>query len=358
MKDNNRNNDDAKREQEIADLAKYLKEKSLTIDEYLSEDEWNKFLVSNSAPQQESSEKNYEPVYNATLRKTKRNRNIYTGVKLAAVLVICISAYFLLDVNRFFSRTTEAPHLAYAHKNTTTGIEKITLPDGSGILLYPNSEIQYLSDYNTDRRNLNLTGSAVFDVAKNDRSPFTVYCRTIATTAIGTKFQVNGWGENPYVHLYEGKVIVKGIRDSTVSRYLSPGQAVAYMEKENVFQAMNGAVTPDLPAQPAIAAVKKSAAAKAPRAEEPAAAAPIETTDHASNRAYLNFQNKKLSTVFDFLADKYNVEIRYPTDIAISTNVLLSVDAGQPVEKILENICRISGLTANKLDDRTYTISK
>lgn len=354
MKDNNRNNDDAQKEKKIADLAKYLEENSLTIDEYLSEEEWSKFLE-NSGPAGEGAipDETYGPVYNATLRKSKIKRSIYTGAKLAAVLIICVSAWFLLNVNSYFSRSPAVLQTAFTHKNITEGTEKITLPDGSGILLHPGSEISYRAGFNKERRDLDLTGSAIFDVARNDRSPFTVYCRAIATTAIGTRFQVNGWGEHPYVHLYEGKVIVKGTGDSTVSRYLAPGQAIAYVEKENIFMSMNGPVEP-------VRGMKAASAGKTKAsAPQPAAATPVEVKDETTaGRSYLNFQNKKLSTIFDYLAERYNVEIRYPTDIALSTNMLLSVDAGQPVDKILENICRVNGLKANKLDDRTYLVTK
>lgn len=353
MKDNKRNSDSAQKEKEIADLARYLKENSLTIDEYLSEEEWNKFLESKEkAPAENPAEENYEPVYNATLRKSKIKKKIYTGVKLAAFLAVCVSAWFLLDVNRYFSRSSEAARIVYEHKNISGFDEKITLPDGSEIMLHNGSKIHYHEGFNTDKRELHLAGSAVFSVTKNDQAPFTVYCSTIATTAIGTLFRVDGWGENPTVHLYEGKVVVKGIRDTTVRSYLFPGETVAYLAAENVFKPVIDTKTPPQPKEKTTVAT-----AKAPQQEEEASA-PVETVDQANNRSYLNFQNKKLSTIFDYLADRYNVEIRYPTDIALSTNVLLSVDAGQPIDKILENICRSSGLIANKLDDRTYMISK
>lgn len=353
MKEHHQNSDNAQKEKEIADLARYLEENSLTIEEYLSEDEWNRFLESKDNMQKEhAAEESYGPVYKATLRKSKIKKNIYTGMKLAVFLAICASAWFLLDVNSYFAKSPATARIVYQHTNTSGFDEKITLPDGSRIMLQAGSAISYREGFNTSRRDLYLTGSAVFVVEKNDRAPFTVYCGSIATTALGTIFSVDGRPENPVVHLYEGKVVVKGIKDTTVRSYLFPGETVAYLASENIFKPVIQTAAKNPVKE------KTNGAATPKKTPKEASAAPVETHDPATSRSYLNFQNKKLSTIFDYLADRYDVEIRYPTDVALSTNVLLSVDADQPVGKILENICRTSGLTANKLDDRTYLITK
>ena len=77
-------------------------------------------------------------------------------------------------------------------KNSRKHSQIILLKDNSKIELFPHSTICYASDFNYTARNIYLSGRAIFSVAKDKTKPFTVFCDEIATTAIGTRFQVNG----------------------------------------------------------------------------------------------------------------------------------------------------------------------
>lgn len=221
------------------------------------------------------------------------------------------------------------------------------------ILLYPNSEIQYQPDYNTTHRQLLLSGKAVFTVAAKADLPFTVYCGNIATTALGTKFQVNGEETNPQVHLYEGKIRVQHIQDSTTKSYPAIGETIAFNTRENKFYkvlSINSqpdpiAAAPGTKTKPAPLAGKENITGN-------------DDTFHTPSRTYLNFSNKKLSSVFDYLAQQYHVQIHYPTALAAATNVMFSIDASQPVDRILENICQTTGMTLKQNSDNIFTISK
>ncbi|WP_207510540.1 FecR family protein [Longitalea luteola] len=111
--------------------------------------------------------------------------------------------------------------------NESNGVRQLLLADGSRIKLYARSSVIYSTPF-TAKRDIFLTGKAVFHVAKDPRSPFVVHSGAITTTALGTVFLVNA-GEAATginVQLYEGKVVVRSV-DAQLSigdTYLLPGE--------------------------------------------------------------------------------------------------------------------------------------
>lgn len=357
MQENKTRKEGAGKEKEMADLAKYLRDRSLDIESYLSEEEWQQYLKNNTAgePVEDKAEEDYAQVYDATFRKSRRQKNLYRGIGLVALLVAGTGLFILLNRQNSASRPT-AP-VAHLHKNATDQLQRIALPDGSFLVLYPGSEISYTSAFNKERRDLYLTGKAVFEVTGQYTKPFIVYCRTIATTVLGTKFMVNGLEADPWVHLYQGRVVVQVVRDSAVRQLMTVGQTLAYKEQENVFRLLQGDRTDDGSGKGASATQGNTGRQSAPAAS-PASVPGTTDTVSVNGQLFLNFRNQSLSTIFDQLAERYQVEIRYPTSLAFSSNVLLSVNAGQPIEKILENLCSANGMKVSRLDKNTFTISK
>lgn len=339
MDDKHLYNEDSQRVKEAARLAKQLREQSLDIDEYLSEDEWKQYLNSgNAGRNHDIPDDAYRPVYNATLRKTKLAKTIYKSVGLILILCFCGGAfYFLYNATK---PRLQAP-VAYDHTNSSASPQRIQLPDGSTIILQPGSNIHYAADYNIAVRDLQLTGHAEFQVARDDSRPLTVYCREVATTALGTRFSVSGTGTNVVVHLYEGKVRVRDTSNTITAIYPLPGETFAYVAAEQQFVAV------DINGLPLVSKKMPTIAAKPKKAVIP-----------VQNNAYLTFQNAALTDVFDYLAEYYKVEIRYPTDVALSTNTLVSVDKGLPVASILENICRTNNMKVKASGDTLFIISK
>lgn len=341
MKDEHLYDDDSKRAREIAALKQHLNDKSLNVDDYLSEEEWKQYLNSADAGRNsELPDDNYRPVYKASVLKTKRTQFLYKGLGIILLLLVCSSAFYFL-YNR--NSSSSAKTLAYDHQNITKGPERIQLPDGTVVILYAESEIHYAGDYNVSKRDLYLKGDAEFRVFKDDNRPLTVYCRNLATTAIGTRFRVNGLGADAFVHLFEGKIRMRDTADAVLPVYPLPGETLAYRTDEKRFVAVDIHGAPLMVASPA-------APKKIP--------IPQSVTDPATHKVYLNFENRSLTDIFDFLAVQYQVEIRYPTDIAQASNMFISVDKAQPVPTILQNICRANGLKVKAYGDTLFTISK
>lgn len=75
----------------------------------------------------------------------------------------------------------------------------VTLPDGTAVTLNSASRITWRSDYNRKNRTVGLEGEAYFEVAKNEKVPFTVSTDKMDITALGTEFDVKAYEEDSHV---------------------------------------------------------------------------------------------------------------------------------------------------------------
>lgn len=109
----------------------------------------------------------------------------------------------------------------------------ISLPDGTIVHLNADSKLCYGSHFNGKQRQVELTGEAYFDVAKDAQSPFIVKAGDIQVRALGTSFNVRAYpeDENITTYLAEGSVIVSSHNHSI---NLSPGEIAVYSQKETL----------------------------------------------------------------------------------------------------------------------------
>jgi hypothetical protein len=94
--------------------------------------------------------------------------------------------------------------------NKTKIQEKVILPDGSTIILEPNSSIVYSKVFDEDIREVNLIGEAFFDVVRNPEKPFIVHFNELVVKVLGTSFTIkaNKNDNNMQVLVKTGKVSV------------------------------------------------------------------------------------------------------------------------------------------------------
>lgn len=166
----------------------------------------------------------------------------------------------------------------------------ILMPDGSRVKLYAHSTLRYSDSFGIVRRDSWLEGEAEFTVNKDRIHPFTVYSGALATTALGTSFQVKARtaAGNITVKLFTGKVVVRPaapIRSWTRDIYLLPGEEMLYDNR--------------------------SMLAKVSRTRTPGTDSAGRTMDD------LVFNNASLKEVFKRLSLHYHTTISYkPSDLA------------------------------------------
>jgi ferric-dicitrate binding protein FerR (iron transport regulator) len=90
---------------------------------------------------------------------------------------------------------------------------KVTLPDGSHVLLNVASRLEVPLNFSSGNRTVRLTGEAFFDIASHTGSPFTVMTGTTATRVLGTSFVVRHYTTDTAttVAVRTGKVSVRSV---------------------------------------------------------------------------------------------------------------------------------------------------
>ena len=120
---------------------------------------------------------------------------IYSGI--AASLLIGLS-YLLLyrnagpvyinSENTLISHATDTRIISV--KNRTAETQEVKLPDNSVVILSPGAGLMYGEKFEDDRREVQLTGDAFFEVRKNPSKPFFVYSGKLVTRVLGTSFRI------------------------------------------------------------------------------------------------------------------------------------------------------------------------
>lgn len=118
-------------------------------------------------------------------------------------------------------------------------IKRISLEDGTTVMLNAKSVLAVSKNYNRHGRIVYLSGEAYFKVKKKSGQPFEVRASGLSVTALGTAFDVSAFpeSEDMSVWLKEGSVLVKSGEQTTKEDILlSPGEGVTYRKDGNLIK--------------------------------------------------------------------------------------------------------------------------
>lgn len=156
-------------------------------------------------------------------------------LRYASVVVgILIGGYGIYSGINIESPIVAKQNVTILKRNSSGQKSKIHLSDGSIVHLNAQSEISYPKGFDEDKREIHLKGEAYFEVAKNVNRPFTVISKSVATTALGTEFNVNSFSNDVQIALIEGSVEVKSMVSEN-KLLLSPSDVVAYKPSSGQF---------------------------------------------------------------------------------------------------------------------------
>jgi transmembrane sensor len=112
----------------------------------------------------------------------------------------------------------------------------ITLPDGTRVWLNAASSLTFPTVFSTAKREVELTGEAYLDVAKDKDHPFEVKIRNTYITVHGTEFNIMGYEDEDRIvtTLVEGAVQVT--TPGNAPRLLAPGDhAIVKNDSDNLY---------------------------------------------------------------------------------------------------------------------------
>jgi ferric-dicitrate binding protein FerR (iron transport regulator) len=234
------------------------------------------------------------------------------GLMRAAAVGIVLLGAGLIARQTMEQANPEATLTASAARVTSTAVGErrtVDLPDGSQVILAPASSIT--SNVGTEgRREIELTGEALFSVTRDETRPFIVRTATAAVWVLGTEFTVRalGAGEPVRVAVSSGSVAVRRIDAPTSASdvVLQPRDLVTLPDTGDAIVARNIDVEPF----------------------------------RAWTTGRLVFRNATLAEAIVELERWYDVDFRI-TDATLLRQHLDVEFSGQPIDEVLSVVGRI-----------------
>lgn len=243
-----------------------------------------------------------------------RSRSFFlTPLRVAASIMLMA----LLGTSVWFI-TSNMKRVSYTAGNEERG-KQVVLPDGSSVFLNASSSLSYSRSFSRKLREVKLDGEAFFEVKPDKTKPFLIYANTACVTVLGTSFNVNARKNNNQVSVYVATGIVElSETDNRSNRILlKPG---------NMGMMNNREIT-------AIAAGNENAI--------------------AWKTGTLSFRDTKLLEVTSLLNDIYGVNIVL-RESGLDTTRINGDYQNDPLDEILQVICKQTHLTVEKSDDMIY----
>lgn len=238
-----------------------------------------------------------------------------TGAVAAAALA-CLAAVFVTGQ----SGATVPPASEPARFATMDSKSTLTLPDGSHITLYPQSEISCSPDFNIEDRTTELRGRAYFSVAHDTERPFYIDVDGLRVRVVGTAFDLDARSDEVILNVTEGKVCLS-------SEAVPDGISVS-AGRRAVFDKEDGGIS--------------------------VSEADVETAAvWASGK--ITFDKDNLGTVCRGLSDWYGLNI-IPSDRLMSKGSLSFTVTDESVDVILSIISKTSGISYRHEGNNTIII--
>ena len=215
--------------------------------------------------------------------------------------------------------------------NNTKAKITVKLPDGSQVILQPNSRLSYEESFVGKTREVYLAGEGFFDVKKNPNKPFMVYANGLVTKVLGTSFTIKAFetDKEVVVNVKTGKVSVysqKTIHNQDPETYglvLTPNQKVVFSKEDE-------RLTRNLAEKPVILLTSQEL-------------------------LQFSFKDSAIEQIFYALEKAYGVEIIYDKEVMVNCRLTTSLTKETLFEK-LDIVC--AGIEANyKVVDAQVIIS-
>lgn len=204
--------------------------------------------------------------------------------------------------------------------NDTDKPMTVLLPDGSSVVLQPESMLSYVNKIDAKTREVTLKGSAFFEIVKDPARPFLVYTFGLATKVLGTSFLIDApeEGKEVKVEVTTGKVSVfsmdeyqnnkNGMKSTELKGFiLNPTEKIAFSRENGKFS-------------------------------KPVGEEDEKTEGNDISRQTFVFDETPVSEVFLALEKAYNIRISYNKEL-MGGCPLNATLVGQPIYEKLAVIC-------------------
>jgi transmembrane sensor len=222
-------------------------------------------------------------------------------------------------------------------KNTTNQPLSINLPDGSSVLLSPQSQIVYPDDMaKSPERQVYLIGEAFFEVQRNPNKPFMVLANDIVTRVLGTSFWVRSYEDTPDV-----SVSVKTGKVSVYPRQLGNNETANWEAKSGVLLAHNQEVK----------YLRSDRRLVKTLVENPLIVNPEIVKTQAV------FDDAPIAKVFQSLEKAYGIQIVYDEETFKDCYITAKI-YDEPLAETLQLLCKVINATSEIVDGQIVITGK
>jgi ferric-dicitrate binding protein FerR (iron transport regulator) len=135
----------------------------------------------------------HDPVWEEWQRSTRRRRIRRRQKAIIVAATVAAAAAGVL----LWPRHHDPPKIADTEVQTRPGTRSnLLLPDGTVVWLNAGSNLTYPPAFNGKTREVELSGEAFFDVAKNPEHPFIVHTASMNIRVLGTSFDVKAYEQD------------------------------------------------------------------------------------------------------------------------------------------------------------------
>ncbi|MDR0393532.1 MAG: FecR domain-containing protein [Tannerella sp.] len=195
-------------------------------------------------------DKNKEDIYDrinskidadeTVIRMRGNRKRLRFGYSAAAcIAVLCMIATYQVGLR---SQGGE-PQQTEVELRVPYGIlSEMTLPDGTRVVLNGGSRLTYSTPFGAERQ-VYLSGGGFFDVAKDEKHPFTVHSKNVSARVLGTRFAFNAYESDLYTVLTLEEGCVEALLSNEdmkkESILLTPAQQLVLDNHTGEFQRKN-----------------------------------------------------------------------------------------------------------------------
>lgn len=295
--------------------------------------QWNSFS-SPAAVDRESSRRILESILGGRGRlrtvHTGNNRQKVLRLRLVAAAASLILLAVLGSITYRIVKPAPAPAVvivaAQVPANQPVSYNRhIGLPDGSSVLLKAGSTLESPEQFNGISREVILNGEAYFDIARDTNKLFVIHTGKVKTIVLGTAFNIKAWDyENKVtVSVTRGKVKVED--NEKVLAVLTANQQIQY-DKTNRNTDRKDVIAEQI------------------------------VTDWTSED--MVFKGESLESIARTLSKRFGVNISISEPGLAGTVIVSSFSGTEPLENILEILCKINGDADFRINGKEITVER
>ena len=194
------------------------------------------------SPEERAALNNYEYVNDTFHRQWEemseeavdlvREEKILNGIMAAMIAVCMVLSALLLMKN-------SGEEIIYVVNTGYQSMDSVRLADGTKVMLNAGSRLTYPKEFSGEKREVQLSGQAFFEVTPDKTHPFVVKTQKMDVTVLGTSFEVFSYDgdEEGETVLLTGKVKVEVLESNQQkggSYVLKPNEKLTYSKTDGI----------------------------------------------------------------------------------------------------------------------------